>query len=513
MAATLHSPAPPPVDYFAAADALTGAPAAHFGTPPFATLTATPRVLDTYLLLTAREALSHHDPAMQDKSNGQLFHRNKHLLTALPEEAVSPDIVRALCRAHPVPEDIGFLFEGLSAGEFVAVCLVRGFLDLYNGWNEGEGVGVFSGVARYERLESRLTQAATSAMTLRHLWNGLTHKLQAPLASGDHDRPLLTLFALPRALQSQTLRVCATQAQSAVMLARTWHGEAKAQSAAYADKAKRPQAAPSIPLPEGALLPVAEASGTVAVQDVPAVSGNSLRHVSVRASGWRHLSARLGLHRGAMGQGEIAAGTEALFVNGGNIAAGAKPPSDPFGLAAEVRAAHPLLDLLGGCTDSFMLGESRLKASTWLVCRENAAALAGTPGADLPALGVSAYDLLDDVTEVRTVTERGQGQMIHSFETLCAGTQLLLRLTLPMHTGPLTQGALAAAVETYLSELPTVGGQKARGYGLVDGRLLTCFDGWEERQPEYEHYLDDHRDALREGMVKGTLGARTVVVT
>lgn len=483
------------------------------GTPPFLPLSAKPRVLDTYLLLTAREALSHHDPAMQDKSNGQLFHRVKHLLPALPEEDVSPEVAEALCRAHPVPGDIAHLFQGLSVAEFAATCFVRAFIDLYNGWNGGEGAGLFSGQERYERLEQRLRQAATTTFSLRRLWDALTHRLQTPLAGGASDRDLLGLFALPAALQRATLRACQAGTQSAVMLGRAWHGEAKAQSGAYADKAKRAQAAPSALLAEGVLTPWAGASAGLVVLEVPAVSGNSLRHVAVRGPGWRHLADRLGLRHGRAGTGEISSGAEAVFANGGNIAAGAKQPSDPFGLSAEVRAAHPLLDLVGGVTDSFDLGESRVKVSGWLVCRENKAALVGTPGEGLEALGVSAYDLLDDVTETRQATERGEGQMIHSFETLCAGTQILLRLSLPRWTHPLTQGALAAAVETYLGELPIVGGQKARGYGLVSGQMLSSWDGWEERLPEYERYLDDNRDALREGLVSGTLGARAVVVT
>ncbi len=237
MAATLttapSSSAPPPVDFFATAADLTTP-------PPFLPLSSKPRVLDTYLLLTAREALSHHDPAMQDKSNGQLFHRVKHLLPALPEEDVSPKVVQALCRAHPVPGDIAHLFQGLSVAEFAATCFVRAFIDLYNGWNGGEGAGLFSGQERYERLEQRLRQAATTTFSLRRLWDALTHRLQTPLAAGASDRDLLGLFALPPALQRATLRACQAGTQSAVMLARTWHGEAKAQSAAYADKAKRP---------------------------------------------------------------------------------------------------------------------------------------------------------------------------------------------------------------------------------------------------------------------------------
>lgn len=218
-----------------------------------------------------------------------------------------------------------------------------------------------------------------------------------------------------------------------------------------------------------------------------------------------------GGHRhGFPGEGDLSPGTEAIFVNGGNIAGGAKQSGNPHGHAWDIRRAFPLLDLLGGCTDSFDLGESRLKVSGWLVCRENEAALIGTPAADLDNARLSAYEMIDDVTQTRQATSQGLGQMIYNCEALASGTQVLVRMTLDAHTPELTAGALDAAIWHWCQNSPAIGGQRRAGFGSVHVRAYNQGD---EARGVYESYLTENREQLLAWLKDGTLGASARVVS
>ena len=202
-----------------------------------------------------------------------------------------------------------------------------------------------------------------------------------------------------------------------------------------------------------------------------------------------------------------------MFYNGGNIESGAKQPSGTFGLAVAIRGAYPLLDLVGGVTDSFDVGESRLQIASWLVCRENAAALAGTPAEDLPAARLSVFDMMDDVTITRHAGQVGEGQMIVGFESLCAGAQAFVRLSLTPHSDPLTHGALIDAVEAWRSNDGTIGGGAARGFGYCTAEWLRRHEDADAYRQVYLDYIAENADALREGLIDGTLTTKSVVLT
>jgi hypothetical protein len=476
----------------------------------FAPLVVAPAAPVYELLLTATSGLSHHDPAEQDGGNRLLFNRQKQLVTgdfaaALPDQAQVDALVERLL----VPAAVAELFRDLSLAEFIATALVRIFLDLYN---RGEGSGLFSGAERYGRLETRLRMAATGAPALRHWWDRLCHALQVGIHAGEEDGRLLPLLMAPRGLQQLVLRALAEDERALVALGRAWHQAAKAQDPEYAARAGLPAGDPDLVRLTFDAGRIAAGSPVAAILEVPAVSGNSLRHQVVREPGWLHLARALDLPAGLPGAGALPPAAEAIFYNGGNIRAGAKQPSDPFGLAWRIRARYPLLDLLGGVTDSFDLGESRLRVGGWLVCRENAAALAGSPAADLPAATVSAFDLLDEVTLTRQAGLTGLGQMLYTFEVLAPGTAVLVRLTLSPHTPRLTRGALVAAVETYLATDATLGGQAARGFGHVAGAWLARPEGDATAREEYEAYLAAEQETLRAGLIDGTLGCGRVVL-
>lgn len=483
-----------------------------FGSPSLPPVDALGRGLDVEILLTATTPISHHDPAHQDDSNTLLFLRRKQVVSRPPVHADELDIATALdalSAAHGVPESIADLFNELSSREFIATLLTRLFIDLYG---RGDGTGLFSGTTRYSLLETRLRASAVRASSLRGLWNRLVDSLQCPVAPAGGDEALLRLFALPRAVQVATLGCITSEYRAVVMLARLWSGEHKAQDARYAEAAGRESSGPLRPFPLSVEGILAGVSGSHIVE-VPALSSNSLRHQLVRGPGWRHLASALSLSVGFGGDGTLPIGAEGIFENGGNIKAGAKQPSDPFGMAWEIRRTHPLLDLLGGVTDSFDIGESRLKVAGWLVCSENAPALTGSAVSGSPQMGVSAYDLLDDQVHTRMATERGEGQMIYNFETLVPGTQVYVRLHVAPFTPKLSLGALACALSWFQAEGGIVGGQSARGYGWMKAEVLTTDPLLSEAQAAYEQYLAQSAPALVEGLQGGTLGARAKVVS
>lgn len=468
-----------------------------------------PHRIDYHLLLTARTPVSHHDPAVQDDSNQQTFNRQKQIvMNPLPAMTCDPEIIARFAEAHPVPVDIAAICADLSFQEFVGAVLVRLFLDMYN---NGEGVGVFEGMGRYERLESRLRHAAICGQSLLQMWDRLCDSLNVPIHSGDDDLPLLDALTLPRIVQQSVLRSLVRDYRSIVAVAREWHRVGKLENEAYAERAGMM----AMVQPKQVLSPTfnATADRLAVVAEVPQIQTNSLRHQMVREPGWLHLFGFLGLRETAPGQGPVPAGVEAMFYNGGNIASGAKQPTNVFGLSARIRELYPLLDLIGGVTDSFDIGEGRLQMASWLVCRENAEALRRIDGLDSPLLDVSVYEMMDDMTITRHAGQVGQGQMIVGFETLCAGAQVVVRCSLSPFARPETHGALVTALEAWEDNDGTVGGQAARGFGHCTMEYLKKHSWGNDCLAAYLQFLEDHQDEIRDGLVTGTLGTDKVVVS
>lgn len=472
----------------------------------FEPITVKPEWITLSLLLSALAPLSHHDPAVQDDSNVQLFNRQKQLV-ALPPLLYRPlpEQVSAFCERHPFPADQAELLADLTFPQFVAIAITRLFLDVHN----ARGGKVFDGKERYEILRTRLRAAATRSTTLAGAWNRLCDDLVVPMSPMDSDSLLLGFFALPRGLQALALRACLWDGYSIVAIARQWHDAIKRSNPEY--RAKSGGEDPSEFLcPAFTSDDTPESNAGVIDVELPGVSNNSLRHQIVRQPIWLHLCGALGFQEKSPGYGDLPPGVEALFVNGGNIAAGAKQPENSAGLAVRARERFPSLDLLGGVSDSFDLGESRLKVAGWLVCRENRAALRGSLAYDCPNALVSALEMLDDRTETRQATRHGLGQMIRNFEVLAPGVQIFCRLALSPYTPTITQSTLAAAVATFAAGFSTIGGQSARGYGLTQVSVLTPLPVSPE---EYECYLAQNKADLRDDLMSGTLGNSQKVVS
>ncbi len=449
------------------------------------------------LLLTFQQPVSHHDPATADGSNQSLFNRQGQIIRSEGSKATaSSDQMAVIAQAHLVPADLVGIFEDMPFPEFVAVALTRLFIEMHGGQ---DGEGLFSGMERYRYLETRMRTAAIPSQTLRAYWSRLCKLLNVGLHSGKHDLELLDLLSVPSGTQMAALRVLISQSHSVIPIARRWAEIRKLASEEYAQAVgKMALVTPMHEMEFGANDDPSDCSARVI--EVPAISSNAIRHSLVREPGWMHMVDRLGLLAAKPGEGELPAMVEALFVNGGNLEGAA--PSNAFALAAEIKDRYPLLDLLGGCVGSFFLQDSRLQVSAWLVCAENATALPD----GLALAGVSAFDQLDDVTLTRRATEQGLGQMITGFEALKTGAQVYVELDVLPQTHARTHGALLAATQYALEQLPTLGGQGARGYGRYEALWMTRHVEAKAFETEYESYLDANRDELVAGLVDGTLG-------
>jgi len=455
------------------------------------------------LLLTAKTPISHHDPASTDDSNVLTFNRQKQFIQRTVTDApVQQAAVDAFCQGNPVPESIIDVLDGLSFPQFALCAFAKLFIDVYN---SADGTGLFAGPGRYEMLEGRLHAAAVRSGTLPGLWERLTRDMMVPIQPIFADDKLAKLFGLPLLVKQAMISAALTDYRTAVTIARLWATTEKQASKDYTDAAGLPLILQPMLIRQFDASTIA-APGTTAVVELPAVSANSLRHQIVREPAWQVLWQALGIQPGV---DKMPDSVEALFVNGGNIKAGAKQPRNYWGIAQAIKHAYPSLELLGGVVDSFDLGESRVSVTSTLVCKENATALEDTMAEGDPAAKISAFDMLDDVTHTRQATDSGVGQMIYNFETLAKGARILVELHLNPYTSQLACGALVAAVHQFTDCNASIAGQSARGFGFVDVvaplHATDIEDAVITSRDAYMTYLQENKDALREGILTGTL--------
>ena len=456
------------------------------------------------LVLTAKEAISHHDPTTGKDSNILTFNRQKQFVAREPTDTpVFTHLLEAICKQNQMPETVDGLTSRLNLVEWLSVAYVRQLLDTHN---KGDGEGLLSGMNRYRMLENRQQTSAVKRSTLPSLWSTLATDLQLEMHDAADDAKIVAFWTLPPSIQYQMLTVMSVQHRAVSTLARVWHTANKRQSEDYCLAAKVPYAPQELVTRSFTDRDVPEPQSKI-VMDVPAISVNSLRHQLVRGPSWLHLCSMLGIEPQARGEGPFAVGATGIFEQGGNIVKGASQPANTFFLAGEIRKAYPSLDLLGGTTASFDLGESKLKVSAWIVCRENIDCLPASLR-DTAQAQTSVFDMLDDVTRTRQATADGQGQMIYNYETLVKGTQVYVELTLTPYTTPQTEGALAAALDYFEGNCNVVGGQSARGHGQMSVEWLTSGpnDGG------YVQYVRDNKDELYSGIVDKTLCSGAQVI-
>jgi len=450
------------------------------------------------IVLTAREGISHHDPKTGKDSNILTFLRQKQFVKRNPTDTpVFTHLVEVICEQNQMPMTIAGLTSRLNIVEWLSVAYIRLLLDIHN---KGDGEGLLVGMDRYRMLENRLQTSATRCSTLHGLWSALTTYLKLGIHPMKRDEQIAAFWTLPPSVQYQMLTTMSKQHRATSTLARVWHTKNKHQDEEYCKKAKVLFAPENWEMRSFTDEDVPEPPEQI-ILNVPAISLNSLRHQLVREPAWLHLCNALGIEPKARGEGVLPVGTDSIFSNGGNIQKGATQPSNAFFLAGEIRKTYPSLDLLGGTTSSFDLGESKLKMSAWIVCEENIEnlppELQSTPQAQ-----TSVFEMLDEVTRTRMATADGQGQMIYNYEILVAGTLVYVELTLTPYTTSLTEGVLAAALTYYEENDNVIGGQSARGHGHVSVKWLTDRPQHEE---EYDEYLALNNSILLAGLTDKTL--------
>lgn len=448
-------------------------------------ITVSPNNRCWWLRLRLQSPLSHHDPDNTDKSNRNLFRRvAKVIKTDVAGNRVTQEQVDRILNAYPVPQSMADLFAEATLQQFLGTALMYEFISRYNG---KDGTGLFSGIERYRRLEERFKQSAVQSHSLMDLWGFACDSLQVPTAGDGNDFRTLTLLNAPAQLAGQVIKTMIESPRPLVMLARLW-----------ADAARNGEATVALQY-----APPSPTESQEMIVEMPTFSANSARHELIREPGMWHLFNKLNI-----AFDEPMPAMTAMFYNGGDIKSGASQPSDVFWLRGEVRRQYPLLALLSGGTDSFLLGESNLRVHSWVRCRENNDVLKGV-GLDSH---LSIFDLTDDWTLTRHANRVESGQMPFGFETLIENSEIIVRLSVTPYADELQIGALMASLRTYQGNDSTIGGQSARGFGLTDLRFHDSLLD-EQALAAYEEYLTQNATILCAGITEGHLATGKVLVS
>lgn len=115
------------------------------------------------------------------------------------------------------------LLETLSPQQKAAINLIKLSLDCFN---SADGIGMFSGVTRYNVLAGRLEICAVQADSLSKFWALLLSKMRWPIPPKNADKLIVQAINVPDG--AGVLRVIATETASLITLARMLHDEDKA---------------------------------------------------------------------------------------------------------------------------------------------------------------------------------------------------------------------------------------------------------------------------------------------
>lgn len=232
---------------------------------------------------------------------------------------------------------------------------------------------------------------------------------------------------------------------------------------------------------------------------IPDISENSLRATLVRRPLHDHLIHTLGIERNTLPQAVLN-----LLFSGGNVASGAKSPSDDMELGYSIQELYPSLELLGGAVNEFILPRSRMRMSAWPFAREYAQWIAYLDKELAEeAKKTSIWDLLFEETRTRGTGEESSGnQMIYTYETLAAGTRILVEFTLDIHTRTEAEGALMIALMNWDGYF---GGQGRQGRGRMEIRYWKPI---ESSIVAYEDHLSSYGETMKAGLIDGSLGQR-----
>jgi len=463
------------------------------------------------LKLTALTPVAHGEAGANSTgpNNTTLFNRQLQRLT---KESVGVDVMVArddianLLTAMPIGADTFPLLESLKGAELVAALFVAQVPIMF----PGDGEGLFTGMERYRMLSTRLADGAKCCTTLPELWSYLSRKLTLPMFPTYGFEAMRAFFILPKAIQGQAIQAISRALELTVMAARMLAESIKVERKTAKDNnlslfaAKVYQASPE------QLADLTRPKAEAIVMPVPSISGNALRHCLIREPGANRLIQSLGLEPYTDRAGEhLGLGITRFLYGGGQLAAKAKAPSASDIYEAQIRSAYPIVDAVGGSTDSWLMAESACKVAGWVVCEENNVATQAIAGVESK---VSIFDYLSEETKTRTGIggkDKESGQMIFSYETLAAGLPLIVEILFNPFTQPLTIGAVWQAVHDWADEGGIVGGRSQIGHSRFAMEVLQGSYGLQGKA--YLDYLESERDSLRPGLLDATMGTGAVL--
>jgi len=442
-------------------------------------------------------------------SNLSLLHRQLALLPVSASASLAGDPllrISATLNLFLVGDQVLPFLDALDGPQVLACLLVSLFPQIYSG-EDGEGVGLFSGMQRYQYLSTRLGDAVVSCTTLGELWAVVSRHLGLPHPVEEWHAPLLALCTLLPQTQAAVMHALRQTLPLLMMGGREIAESVKCCNPRYATRASRPLQQAVVPtLSDAQRATFQQALPERQAVLLPALSGNALRHVLLRAPGAVRLLQALGLDPQ---HDAVPVGVERFLFGGGNTAAKVSTPSNADLLETTVRARYPFVDALGGAVDRFLFSRSQVAIASWIVCREHNAATEEIAGL------TSQVSLLDTIYE-ETRTRAGiggkdaaSGQMIFSYEVLPLGTQVLVEIRFQPWTSPRTKGAMQQAVQDWYASGACLGAKNAQGHGVC--RVLRAELPYAQEAADYLISLETEREALAAGLRDATFGTGMVL--
>jgi hypothetical protein len=154
------------------------------------------------------------------------------------------------------------------------------------------------------------------------------------------------------------------------------------------------------------------------------------------------------------------------------------------------------------------MGKSRLNLQAHILCAENNWITDQIAGMTEQR---SVFEMLDIVTMTRGGmggTSKDDGQMIFSHETLCKGTEAIMRLQFEPHTDDKTIGAVIAGIDYWQRREGVFGGKSARNFGRF---MIETIQEDELRPDAYEVWIKANREAMIDGLRSGMFGTKKVL--
>lgn len=418
------------------------------------------------------------------------------------------EALASLMSAFPVGNTACEYLGILSGAQLVATIFAAQFPLIYGSRNKGDGEGLFAGIGRYEYLQTRLSDAAASCSTLATAWGQTARRLNLPVYPEDSYRVMAALFSLPKPIQAGALSAFLEAPELVIMSARFVADSIKAASPEYARKASQPastltvyqptlEQAAEVAASEGKLLPVR----------IPNLSGNSLRHSLLREP----MATRLLSAVGVTPDNPVPVGVSRFLYSGGNTTKGARAPGAADMHEAKVRKLLPMVEALGGSFDQFLLSRSAVSIASWIVCRENNwITERRTDGA--VRSDASIFDLVTETTRTRGGiggNDKESGQMIFSYETLAAQTQVLTEIRWQPFTSRLAIGATLQGLLDWQAGGGTIGARGAQGHS----QMVATFepDARFDWADEYLDYLTANKDAIAAHLKAATFGTEVAL--